>query len=133
MIFKEYVAHRRIIPPRSILPSSWRSAWCTAASTSNRVAGRADRGGDLRCGDPGRGGKTPGQKERWSPIFPNGDLQVPWRRPFGIDFDPQRNFLLLLTVVFALLGMFMIALRRSGYGRRLTATKNSPAVCATSA
>jgi ABC-type branched-subunit amino acid transport system permease subunit len=50
---------------------------------------------------------------------------------FGIDFEPQQNFVLLLAVVFALLGVSMVALRRSAYGRRLTAMKNSPAACAT--
>jgi len=38
---------------------------------------------------------------------------------------------LLLAVVFAVLGVGMIGLRRSAYGRRLTAMKNSPAACAT--
>jgi ABC-type branched-subunit amino acid transport system permease subunit len=49
----------------------------------------------------------------------------------GIDFGPQANFLLLLAIVFSALGVAMIALRRSAYGRRLTAMKNSPAACAT--
>jgi branched-chain amino acid transport system permease protein len=71
------------------------------------------------------------QRERWSPIFPNGDLQVPRPRLLGIDFAPQTNFAILLAVVFALLGVAMVALRRSAYGRRLTAMKNSPAACAT--
>jgi hypothetical protein len=71
------------------------------------------------------------QKEQWSPLFPNGSLQVPRPHLFGIDFDPQANFLLLLVVVFAILGVGLIALRRSAYGRRLTAMKNSPAACAT--
>jgi len=71
------------------------------------------------------------QRERWSAIFPNGDLQVPRPRLFGIDFAPQTNFVLLLAVVFGLLGVSMVALRRSAYGRRLTAMKNSPAACAT--
>jgi branched-chain amino acid transport system permease protein len=71
------------------------------------------------------------QRAQWSVIFPNGDLQVPRPRLFGIDFDPQRNFVLLLAVVFALLGVSLVALRRSAYGRRLTAMKNSPAACAT--
>jgi branched-chain amino acid transport system permease protein len=71
------------------------------------------------------------KRERWSAIFPNGDLQVPRPRLFGIDFAPQTNFVLLLAVVFGLLGVSMVALRRSAYGRRLTAMKNSPAACAT--
>ena len=33
--------------------------------------------------------------------------------------------------MFAIVGVLMIALRRSAYGRRLTAMKNSPAACAT--
>jgi hypothetical protein len=49
----------------------------------------------------------------------------------GIDFRPQANFLLLLTGVFAVLGVGLTALGRSAYGRRLTAMKNSPAACAT--
>jgi branched-subunit amino acid ABC-type transport system permease component len=71
------------------------------------------------------------QTEKWSPIFPNGNLQVPRPKLFGIDFRPQSNFLMLLTVVFALLGIGLVAVRRSGYGRRLTAMKDSPAACAT--
>src|SRR5262249_28662548 len=30
--------------------------------------------------------------ERWSPIFPNGDLEVARPRLFGIDFAPQSAF-----------------------------------------
>jgi hypothetical protein len=71
------------------------------------------------------------QDEAWSPIFPNGNLQVPRPKLFGIDFRPQSNFLMLLTVAFAVLGVGLVGLRRSSYGRRLTAMKNSPAACAT--
>ncbi|HMC70241.1 MAG TPA: branched-chain amino acid ABC transporter permease, partial [Mycobacteriales bacterium] len=71
------------------------------------------------------------QHERWSAIFPNGNLQVPRPRFLGIDFAPQSSFLMLLTVTFGAIGVFLVALRRSSYGRRLTAMKNSPAACAT--
>ena len=71
------------------------------------------------------------QKERWSAIFPNGNLQMPRPRLFGIDFRPQANFLVLLGVVFTALALVLVILRRSGYGRRITAMKNSPAACAT--
>jgi branched-chain amino acid transport system permease protein len=71
------------------------------------------------------------QDEAWSPIFPNGNLQVPRPKLFGVDFRPQTNFLLLLTVAFAVLGVGLVGLRGSSYGRRLTAMKNSPAACAT--
>jgi branched-subunit amino acid ABC-type transport system permease component len=71
------------------------------------------------------------QDEQWSAIFPNGNLQVPRPELFGIDFTPQSNYLVLLTVVLAVVGVLLVVLRRSGYGRRLTAMKNSPAACAT--
>ena len=70
------------------------------------------------------------QDEDWSPLFPNGNLQVPRPRLLGIDFKPQDRFVLLLAVVFAGLAVGLVALRRSAYGRRLTAMKNSPAACA---
>ena len=131
MIFKEYVAHRRIYPATLILLVVVAIGAVYRGFTSNRVRGALVAvviSGALILA----AATNPWlQKERWSPIFPNGDLQVPRPRLFGIDFDPQRNFLLLLAVVFAVLGVFMIALRRSGYGRRLTAMKNSPAACAT--
>src|SRR5207248_2061650 len=40
-------------------------------------------------------------------------------------------FLIAVTVLFALLGIGLIAIRRSSYGRRLAALKDSPAACAT--
>ncbi len=69
--------------------------------------------------------------ERWSAIFPNGSLQVARPKFLGIDFNSQTTFIVLLAVVFALVGVLLVALRNNGYGRRLTAMKNSPAACAT--
>jgi branched-subunit amino acid ABC-type transport system permease component len=64
-------------------------------------------------------------------IFPNGNLTVP-RPKFGpLDLNSQPTFLMFITVVFAVLGVGMIALRHSGFGRRLTAMKDSPAASAT--
>ena len=71
------------------------------------------------------------QEEQWSALFPNGSLTVGRPKLFGIDFTPQANFALLLAVVFVAVGWLLVALRRSEYGRRLTAMKNSPAACAT--
>ena len=71
------------------------------------------------------------QDKTVAPIFKQGSLSIPRPRFFGIDFNPQRNYLLLLTTVFALLGVMLIALRRSSYGRMLSAMKDSPAACAT--
>ncbi|HEV7527181.1 MAG TPA: ABC transporter permease [Acidimicrobiia bacterium] len=131
MVFKEYVAERRIYPATLILIAVIGAGAVYRGFRSHRARGAlvALTGSGvviaLTATNPWL------QDERWSAIFPNGSLQVPRPRLFGIDFDPQRNFLLLLAVVFAVLGVFMIALRRSGYGRRLTAMKNSPAACAT--
>jgi branched-chain amino acid transport system permease protein len=71
------------------------------------------------------------QDEKWSPLFPQGNLTIPRPKIFGYDFKSQQRYLMLLTVVFALLGLMLIAIRRSAYGRRLAAMKDSPAACAT--
>jgi branched-chain amino acid transport system permease protein len=64
-------------------------------------------------------------------IFPNGNLTVP-RPKFGpLDLNEQPTFLMFVTVLFAVLGIGLIALRHSGFGRRLTAMKDSPAASAT--
>lgn len=64
-------------------------------------------------------------------IMPGGTRQVP-----PLEFGPistRSNFdqLLVMSVCFALLGIVMIAIRRSAFGRRLTAMKDSPVACAT--
>jgi len=64
-------------------------------------------------------------------VMPGGNRQVP-----PIEFGPistKSNFdqLLVMSVCFALLGVAMIAIRRSAFGRRLTAMKDSPVACAT--
>jgi branched-subunit amino acid ABC-type transport system permease component len=65
-------------------------------------------------------------------LFSGGTLTVPRPNWFGVDFLlSNRNYLMLLTVVFALVGVFLITLRRSAYGRALSAMKDSPAACAT--
>jgi branched-chain amino acid transport system permease protein len=65
-------------------------------------------------------------------LFTGGTLTVPRPRWFGIDFAlSSRNFLMLLTAVFVLVGIGLISLRRSAYGRALSAMKDSPAACAT--
>ena len=64
-------------------------------------------------------------------IFPNGTLLIP-----PLKIGPTRphidtTFLITVTVVFVLIGIGLVALRRSSYGRRLTAMKDSPAASAT--
>lgn len=64
-------------------------------------------------------------------IFPSGNLRVP-RPKFGpVDLASMPSFLMFVTVLFAVLGVGLVALRHSGYGRRLTAMKDSPAASAT--
>ncbi|ONH28364.1 ABC transporter permease subunit [Pseudofrankia asymbiotica] len=64
-------------------------------------------------------------------IFPNGTLNVPRPRLGAIDLADGGTFLMVVTILFAVLGVLMVALRRSGYGHRLVALKDSPAACAT--
>jgi branched-subunit amino acid ABC-type transport system permease component len=64
-------------------------------------------------------------------IFPSGNLGVA-RPKFGpIDLVAMPSFLMFVTVLFAVLGVGLIVLRHSSYGRRLTAMKDSPAASAT--
>jgi branched-chain amino acid transport system permease protein len=131
LLFKEYAVARRIYPLTLVLlvvlglAASYR-AWLSRGPRSAGVVASVSAAIVLVAAtNPWL------QREQWSPLFPNGNLQVPRPRFLGIDFQPQANFLLLLTVVFAVIGVLLIALRRSGYGRRLAALKDSPAACAT--
>ena len=64
-------------------------------------------------------------------IFPSGNLPVA-RPKFGpVDLVRMPTFLMFLTVLFAVLGVGLVALRHSSYGRRLTAMRDSPAASAT--
>jgi len=131
MVFTEYTAERRIYPATLIVLTVLGLVTVYRALRTYRL-----RGAVIAALVSGAviaiAASTPWlQHERWSPIFPNGDLEVPRPRLLGIDFAPQTNFLMLLAVVFAVLSVLMIGLRRSAYGRRLTAMKNSPAACAT--
>src|ERR1700722_4552304 len=64
-------------------------------------------------------------------IFPNGTLQIPPPKLGPIDLTSPKTFLTVSTCLFVLVGIGLIALRRSNYGRRLTAMKDSPAAAAT--
>lgn len=64
-------------------------------------------------------------------IFPSGNLPVA-RPKFGpVDLVRMPTFLMFLTVLFAVLGVGLVVLRHSSYGRRLTAMRDSPAASAT--
>jgi ABC-type branched-subunit amino acid transport system permease subunit len=64
-------------------------------------------------------------------LFTNRTLTIPRPHWFGVDFANERSYLMLLTVTFALIGVGLVALRRSAYGQTLIAMKDSPAACAT--
>jgi len=64
-------------------------------------------------------------------IFPNGALQIPPPKVGPIDLNSPKTFLTVSTILFVVIGVGLIALRRSNYGRRLTAMKDSPAAAAT--
>jgi branched-chain amino acid transport system permease protein len=64
-------------------------------------------------------------------IFGAAGRRLATPRFFGIDFADAHNFLILAAVVFALLGLFVVWLRRGAFGRRLVAMRDSPAASAT--
>jgi branched-chain amino acid transport system permease protein len=64
-------------------------------------------------------------------IFPAGNLGVPRPAVGPLDLAAPGTFLMAVTVLFAALGVGLVALRRSSYGRRLTALRDSPAASAT--
>ncbi len=59
------------------------------------------------------------------------NLGMPALKVGPLDLHNGTTFLVTVTVMFALLGIGVVALRNSGYGRRLTAMKDSPAASAT--
>jgi len=64
-------------------------------------------------------------------VFFAGTTTVP-RLDLGfIDFQSTQSYFILLAVAYGLMGMFVLALRRGEYGRRLAAMKDSQAACAT--
>lgn len=50
---------------------------------------------------------------------------------FGVRFDDPRAFLVLCGIVFAVLALVLLAVKRGPFGRRLAALRDSQAACAT--
>ncbi|GAB2868484.1 branched-chain amino acid ABC transporter permease [Nocardioides pacificus] len=63
-------------------------------------------------------------------VFPNGMLVVPALKVGPLDLNDQDVALVVYASVFSVLAVGVVALRNSGYGRRLAAMKDSPAAAA---
>lgn len=61
----------------------------------------------------------------------NGDLSAKRMSLFGYNFASTRSYVLLMTVVFVLVALGLLALRRGPIGRLLIAMRDSPAACGT--
>jgi len=61
----------------------------------------------------------------------DGSVPIPRPTLFGLKVDGPHAFVIFLAVVFALLSIGLLALRRGPFGRVLLATKDSQAACVT--
>jgi branched-chain amino acid transport system permease protein len=65
-------------------------------------------------------------------VFGNfGSLKVGRLDLPGISFNGERAYFVLLAIVFALFGIFVLWIRRGPFGRLLAAMRDSPVACAT--
>jgi branched-chain amino acid transport system permease protein len=64
-------------------------------------------------------------------IFTRGAVDVDPLELFGYSFDTPARQLMLANVAFVAVAMMVAAIRRSGFGRRLLAIRDSEAACAT--
>jgi branched-chain amino acid transport system permease protein len=64
-------------------------------------------------------------------IFTRGAVDVSPLELFGYSFDTPGRQLMLANVCFVLVAMLVVAVRRSSFGRRLLAIRDSEAACAT--
>jgi branched-chain amino acid transport system permease protein len=68
----------------------------------------------------------------WSAIFGfDGSVPIPRPNLFGYHVTGDKGFDILLAVVFALLSIGLLAIRRGPFGRTLIAMKDSESACAT--
>jgi branched-chain amino acid transport system permease protein len=66
-----------------------------------------------------------------SRIYGLGSVKVGRLQLFGIDFTGDQAFAVLCALVFALVAIGVLTLRRGPFGRRLAAMRDSQAACAT--
>ncbi len=61
----------------------------------------------------------------------NGSLNAKRMSLFGYDFKSSSSYFILMTIVFVLVAIGLLALRRGPIGRLLVAMRDSPAACGT--
>ncbi len=64
-------------------------------------------------------------------LFELGTLNVDPLKVFGYTFSSPESQMVLVVVTFVLLSLLVVAVRRSAFGRRLLAMRDSEAACAT--
>lgn len=64
-------------------------------------------------------------------FFGEGSLAVGRLDLFGISFAGDKAFIVLCAIVFALVGIGLLSIKRGAFGRRLAAIRDSQAACAT--
>jgi branched-chain amino acid transport system permease protein len=64
-------------------------------------------------------------------FFGGGAVEVGRPTILGVSFQGDRAFLVLCSIVFALMGVGVLAVRRGAFGRQLAAVRDSEAACAT--
>jgi branched-chain amino acid transport system permease protein len=64
-------------------------------------------------------------------VLSRDSLRIHRLRLPGVSFNGGQGNVLLLAIAFALLGLFVLAIRRGPFGRLLGAMRDSPAACAT--
>ena len=64
-------------------------------------------------------------------LFPNSSLTVPRLHLPGVSLEGDKAYTVMLAIAFSAAGIGVVALRRSRFGRRLQAMKDSPIACAT--
>jgi branched-chain amino acid transport system permease protein len=64
-------------------------------------------------------------------LFQTGSASATALKLFGYTFDTAPRQMMLMATVLALLTLLVVAIRRSAFGRRLLALKDSEAACAT--
>lgn len=62
-------------------------------------------------------------------VFGSRSREVARPDLLGVSFGSEQSFIILLAVVFAALGVFVLALRRGRFGRLVGAMRDSPSAC----